>query len=129
MPVACVKTGSKWRVVENSGRLARNSAGSPVDGDGHSSSAACRAQAQAINANSKGETSSSKGMLLGDAVESVLKATGIAALASRMLPEDCGCERRKIALNEAHKRLKGNAIPRVTIGPDGRVKSLPPERT
>lgn len=94
---------------------------------------ACAAQARAINASKsekakgKGDPLDSKGMLLGDMVAGVLKATGVAALASRMLPEDCGCERRQIALNEAHARLKGTAVPRVTIGSDGRIKSLPPE--
>jgi hypothetical protein len=37
---------------------------------------------------------------LGDTVESVLKATGIAKVAKFVLGEDCNCEERKQKLNE-----------------------------
>ena len=37
---------------------------------------------------------------LGDSVEKVLKATGIDKVAKKVLGEDCGCEKRKEALNK-----------------------------
>ena len=51
MPVTVVKRRGKWRVVETrTGRLAKNRAGTPVDGGGHRSKAAAAKQARAINA-------------------------------------------------------------------------------
>ncbi len=51
MPVKTVKRGSKFRVVEAStGRIAKNRAGTPVDGGGHGSKNKAARQARAINA-------------------------------------------------------------------------------
>lgn len=52
MPVYCKfdPVKSKYRVLEReSGRIARNRGGTPVDGGGHSTFTQCRKQAQAIN--------------------------------------------------------------------------------
>ena len=50
MPVKSVKRGSKFRVVEAStGRIAKNRAGTPVDGGGHASQGKASRQASAIN--------------------------------------------------------------------------------
>ena len=51
MPVTVKKQGSRFRVVEGSGKLARNRAGTPVDGGGHQSKLSARKQARAINRN------------------------------------------------------------------------------
>lgn len=56
MPVKVVKRGEKFRVVEAaSGKIAKNSAGTAVDGGGSSSKARASAQARAINANTEGK--------------------------------------------------------------------------
>ena len=39
---------------------------------------------------------------LGDSVEKVLKATGIDKIAKKVLGDDCGCEKRKQALNKLY---------------------------
>lgn len=50
MPVKVKRLAGRFRVVEAEGeKLARNSAGTPVDGGGHRSEAAARRQATAIN--------------------------------------------------------------------------------
>ena len=36
---------------------------------------------------------------LGDSVEKILKATGIDKVAKKVLGDDCGCDKRKEALN------------------------------
>jgi hypothetical protein len=53
MPAKVVKRGPKYRVVEPSGRVVKNKAGTAVDGGGHKTKAKALAQARAINANSK----------------------------------------------------------------------------
>ena len=50
-----------------------------------------RTKAEILAAQSKG---------LGDTVEKVLEATGIAKVAKWLLGEDCGCDERKAKLNE-----------------------------
>ena len=50
-----------------------------------------RTKAEILAAESKG---------LGDTVEKVLEATGIAKVAKWILGEDCGCDERKAKLNE-----------------------------
>jgi hypothetical protein len=50
MPVAVRKRGRKFRIVESgSGKIAKNAAGTPADGGGHSSEGAAERQARAIN--------------------------------------------------------------------------------
>ncbi len=51
MPVKVVKRGEKFRVVEPSGQIAKNNAGTAVDGGGFGSKEAAARQARAINAN------------------------------------------------------------------------------
>ena len=54
MPVKVTKRGEKFRVVEAStGDVAKNSAGTAVDGGGHKSEGAASAQARAINASTE----------------------------------------------------------------------------
>lgn len=56
MPVKVAKRGDKFRVVEAStGKIAKNSAGTAVDGGGKDSRAAAARQARAINANTEGK--------------------------------------------------------------------------
>lgn len=49
MPVHVEKKGNKFRVVEPSGKIAKNSAGTAIDGGGHSSKVAAQKQATAVN--------------------------------------------------------------------------------
>lgn len=49
MPARVEKRDGKWRVVEPSGKLVRNRAGTPVDGGGHRRKEEAQAQARAIN--------------------------------------------------------------------------------
>jgi hypothetical protein len=49
MPAKVSKRGGKYRVVEPSGKVVRNRAGTAVDGGGHRSKAKAQAQARAIN--------------------------------------------------------------------------------
>lgn len=50
MPTVVKKRGDKYRVVEEAtGRIARNKAGTPVDGGGKKSKASVQKQATAIN--------------------------------------------------------------------------------
>ena len=48
----------------------------------------------------KAEILAAKSEGLGDTVEKVLEVTGIAKVAKWLLGEDCGCDERKIKLNE-----------------------------
>lgn len=50
MPATVRKINNKFRVVEPDGRLVRNDEGTPVDGGGHDTRSAARAQARAVNA-------------------------------------------------------------------------------
>lgn len=47
---------------------------------------------------------------LGDTVEQVLEATGIAKVAKWVLGEDCGCDERKARLNELFPYRKANCL-------------------
>jgi len=49
MPVKIKKVGTKFRVVESSGKIAKNKAGTALDGGGHASQAEALAQVGAIN--------------------------------------------------------------------------------
>ena len=50
MPLTVKKRGDKYRVVEvNTGRIAKNAAGTAIDGGGKKSRAAVLKQAQAVN--------------------------------------------------------------------------------
>lgn len=55
MPVTTVRRGNKYRVIEAAtGAVAKNSAGTAVDGGGHTSRSRASAQARAINARKHG---------------------------------------------------------------------------
>ena len=47
---------------------------------------------------------------LGDTVEKVLEATGVAKIAKWILGEDCGCEERKEKLNQLFKYRKPECL-------------------
>ena len=47
---------------------------------------------------------------LGDTVENILEATGIAKVAKWVLGEDCGCEERKQKLNELWRYKKPECL-------------------
>jgi hypothetical protein len=50
MPVTVKKQQGRWRVVEAStGKIAKNKAGTPVDGGGHNTEMGAKAQARAVN--------------------------------------------------------------------------------
>jgi hypothetical protein len=50
MPVKTAKRGSKYRVIESrTGKIAKNKAGTAVDGGGHRTKTKAQAQARAIN--------------------------------------------------------------------------------
>lgn len=49
MPAKAVKKGDKFRVVEPTGKLVRNAAGTPIDGGGHKTKAKAAKQAAAVN--------------------------------------------------------------------------------
>ena len=49
MPATVKRVGAKWRVVEPSGKVVKNAAGTAVDGGGHRSREAALRQARAIN--------------------------------------------------------------------------------
>ncbi len=52
MPVKAEQRGGKWRVVEiNTGNIAKNKGGTPVDGGGHPSENGAKRQAAAVNTN------------------------------------------------------------------------------
>lgn len=50
MPVTGKQVQGKWRVVEQSGKIATNKKGTPLDGGGHESREQCMKQVRAINA-------------------------------------------------------------------------------
>lgn len=47
---------------------------------------------------------------LGDTVETVLEKTGIAKIAKWIMGEDCGCQERKVFLNELFPYQKPNCL-------------------
>lgn len=49
MPARVRKIGDKWRVIEPSGSVVTNKAGTAVDGGGHTSKHRAQMQAAAIN--------------------------------------------------------------------------------
>jgi len=49
VPVKVVKRGKKYRLVEPSGKIARNKGGTAIDGGGHSSASGAKKQAAAVN--------------------------------------------------------------------------------
>lgn len=52
MPVKTKKRGKKYRLIESdTGRIAKNAAGTAIDGGGHSSKAKSDRQAAAVNSN------------------------------------------------------------------------------
>jgi len=54
MPVKVQKRGTKWRVIEaNSGNIAKNQAGTALDGGGHASKVAAIKQIGAINSSKR----------------------------------------------------------------------------
>ncbi len=53
MPVTVKRQGKKFRVVETSGRIATNAAGTAADGGGHTTKAKADAQARTINSSLK----------------------------------------------------------------------------
>lgn len=53
MPVHVEKRGDKYRLIESSGRIAKNSAGTAIDGGGHRTKAKATAQARAVNSREK----------------------------------------------------------------------------
>lgn len=53
MPVRVRKSGSKYRVVERDGAIAKTTKGKPRDGGGHASKEAAARQARAINMRSR----------------------------------------------------------------------------
>jgi hypothetical protein len=56
------------------------------------------------------KTTKRKAKGLGDTVETVLKATGIASAAKFILGEDCGCDKRKEKLNNLFPYRKTNCL-------------------
>jgi len=58
----------------------------------------------------KKSTKSIKAKGLGDTVEQVLEATGIAKIAKWVLGEDCGCEERKEKLNKLFPYNKSECL-------------------
>ncbi len=51
MPVSVAQRGDLFRIIESDGKLAKNKAGSVVDGGGHKTRSAAEAQSRAVNAN------------------------------------------------------------------------------
>lgn len=49
MPVTCKLRDGKYRIVEPSGKIAKNKSGTAVDGGGHTTKEQCQKQARAIN--------------------------------------------------------------------------------
>lgn len=54
MPVKCKLVDGKYRILEPGGGVAKNNAGTALDGGGHNTMSKCRAQASAINVNIQG---------------------------------------------------------------------------
>jgi len=49
MPTKVAKRGNKFRVVDPSGKITKNKAGTAVDGGGHTTKKRAQAQSRAIN--------------------------------------------------------------------------------
>lgn len=50
MPLTTEKRGKKWRVIEkNTGKIAKNAAGTAMDGGGHSTQNKAKSQIRGIN--------------------------------------------------------------------------------
>lgn len=62
MPVHTEQKGGKWRVLDPDGSIAKNKAGTAVDGGGHTSKSDAVAQVQAININMKKASKGDQGM-------------------------------------------------------------------
>ena len=63
-------------------------------------------QKKKLEKKAKKSTKSTKAKGLGDTVEQVLEATGIAKVAKWVLGEDCGCDKRKQILNDLYPYYK-----------------------
>lgn len=53
MPVRVAKRSGKYRLVESSGKVAKNRNGTAIDGGGHATHTGASSQARAVNANLK----------------------------------------------------------------------------
>lgn len=67
-------------------------------------------QKKKLDKKAKKSTKSTKAKGLGDTVEQVLEATGIAKVAKWALGEDCGCEERKEKLNKLFPYHKSECL-------------------
>jgi hypothetical protein len=67
-------------------------------------------QKKKLDKKAKKSTKSTKAKGLGDTVEQVLEATGIAKVAKWALGEDCGCEERKEKLNKIFPYHKSECL-------------------
>jgi hypothetical protein len=67
-------------------------------------------QKKKLEKKAKKSTKSTKAKGLGDTVEQVLEATGIAKVAKWALGEDCGCEERKEKLNKLFPYHKSQCL-------------------
>ena len=67
-------------------------------------------QKKKLDKKAKKSTKSTKAKGLGDTVEQVLEATGIAKVAKWVLGEDCGCEERKQKLNALYPYYKPKCL-------------------
>ena len=67
-------------------------------------------QKKKLDKKAKKSTKSTKAKGLGDTVEQVLEATGIAKVAKWALGEDCGCQERKEKLNKLFPYHKSECL-------------------
>ena len=67
-------------------------------------------QKKKLEKKAKKSTKSTKAKGLGDTVEQMLEATGIAKVAKWALGEDCGCEERKEKLNKLFPYHKSQCL-------------------
>lgn len=67
-------------------------------------------QKKKLEKKAKKSTKSIKAKGLGDTVEQVLEATGIAKIAKWVLGEDCGCNKRKQILNDLYPYYKPQCL-------------------
>jgi hypothetical protein len=67
-------------------------------------------QKKKLDKKAKKSTKSTKAKGLGDTVEQVLEATGIAKVAKWALGEDCGCDERKEKLNKLFPYHKSECL-------------------
>ncbi len=67
-------------------------------------------QKKKLEKKAKKSTKSIKAKGLGDTVEQVLEATGIAKIAKWVLGEDCGCDKRKQILNDLYPYYKPQCL-------------------